>query len=73
MVAQRGCCRSAERGATAAIRGRFQEVVAGSGEVFGQSVGRGANVDEARERAYGLLSRVDYADGFHRTDIGIPH
>ena len=47
-------------------------LVSAGGRVLG-TVGRGADVDDARERAYGLLSRVDYADGFHRTDIGIPH
>jgi phosphoribosylamine--glycine ligase len=47
-------------------------LVAAGGRVLG-TVGRGADVDEARERAYGLLARVDYADGFHRTDIGLPH
>nr|WP_220489147.1 phosphoribosylamine--glycine ligase [Tessaracoccus sp. MC1679] len=49
-----------------------RRLVSAGGRVLG-TVGRGASVDEARERAYGLLSRVDYADGFHRTDIGIPH
>ena len=46
----RGCCRHAERGATAAIRGRFRKVVADSGEVFGQSVDRGANVPSSKSR-----------------------
>ncbi|MBB1512249.1 phosphoribosylamine--glycine ligase [Tessaracoccus sp. MC1627] len=47
-------------------------LVSAGGRVLG-TVGRGADVGEARERAYALLSRVDYADGFHRTDIGVPH
>lgn len=47
-------------------------LVAAGGRVLG-IVGRGANVDEARTRAYDLMGRIDFADGFHRTDIGIPH
>lgn len=47
-------------------------LVAAGGRVLG-TVGRGADVEAARERAYSLLARVGYADGFHRTDIGIPH
>nr|WP_255436282.1 phosphoribosylamine--glycine ligase [Tessaracoccus sp. MC1756] len=48
------------------------QLVAAGGRVLGV-VGRGADVDEARANAYGLLGRIDYADGFNRTDIGIPH
>ena len=33
----------------------------------------GEDLDQARGRAYQHLSRVDFPDGFHRTDIGIPH
>ena len=47
-------------------------LVAAGGRVLG-TVGRGGDLGEARERAYDLLSRVDFADGFHRTDIGIYH
>ncbi|HSO70509.1 MAG TPA: phosphoribosylamine--glycine ligase [Arachnia sp.] len=47
-------------------------LVSAGGRVLG-TVGRGADVDVARERAYALLSRVDYAEGFHRSDIGVPH
>ena len=47
-------------------------LVAAGGRVLG-TVGRWADVEQARERAYGLLARVDYADGFHRPDIGVPH
>ena len=47
-------------------------LVAAGGRVLG-TVGRGADVEEARARAYGILSRVEYADGFHRSDIGVPH
>ncbi|MHA6512594.1 phosphoribosylamine--glycine ligase [Tessaracoccus sp. Z1128] len=47
-------------------------LVSAGGRVLG-IVGRGDDVDQARERAYALLGRVDYADGFHRTDIGVPH
>lgn len=48
------------------------ELVSSGGRVLGV-VGRGADVDEARSRAYGLLGGVRMAGGFHRTDIGIPH
>ena len=30
----------------------------------------GASVREARERAYGAIARIDWPQGFHRTDIG---
>lgn len=30
----------------------------------------GATLAEARARAYAAVSKIDYADGFHRTDIG---
>lgn len=48
------------------------QLVAGGGRVLGV-VGRGEDLNEARERAYEHLTQVDYADGFHRTDIGVPH
>ena len=47
-------------------------LVAAGGRVLG-IVGRGADVDAARAKAYGLLERIDFADGFSRTDIGVPH
>lgn len=47
-------------------------LVAAGGRVLG-TVGRGADVDEARSRAYALLGRVRFPGGFHRTDIGVPH
>ncbi len=47
-------------------------LVAAGGRVLGV-VGRGADLDAARKAAYGLLAEVDFPDGFHRTDIGIPH
>jgi phosphoribosylamine---glycine ligase len=31
---------------------------------------RGATLAEARQNAYGLLSRIDWPEGFNRTDIG---
>jgi phosphoribosylamine--glycine ligase len=31
---------------------------------------RGATLREAREKAYAAIGRIDFADGFHRTDIG---
>lgn len=48
------------------------ELVASGGRVLG-IVGRGADLTEAREQAYTHLAGIDYTDGFHRTDIGIPH
>lgn len=48
------------------------QLVAGGGRVLG-IVGRGEDLTQARERAYQHLAEVDYADGFHRTDIGVPH
>ena len=48
------------------------QLVAAGGRVLG-IVGRGSDVDQARANAYGLLEQLDYEDGFHRTDIGIPH
>ena len=30
----------------------------------------GASVGEARERAYAAIARIDWPEGFHRTDIG---
>lgn len=47
-------------------------LTAGGGRVLG-TVGVGANLDAARTAAYDHLATVDFADGFHRTDIGIPH
>ncbi|TRY20045.1 phosphoribosylamine--glycine ligase [Tessaracoccus rhinocerotis] len=47
-------------------------LVASGGRVLG-TVGRGVDLEEARERAYAQLGLVGFADGFHRTDIGIPH
>lgn len=47
-------------------------LVAAGGRVLG-IVGRGADLAAAREEAYGLLAEVDFAGGFHRTDIGVPH
>jgi phosphoribosylamine--glycine ligase len=31
---------------------------------------RGADISEARERAYAVVRRIDWPGGFHRTDIG---
>jgi phosphoribosylamine---glycine ligase len=31
---------------------------------------RGASLPEARQNAYALLDRIDWPDGFNRTDIG---
>lgn len=47
-------------------------LTAGGGRVLG-TVGVGADLDAARAAAYEHLAAVDFADGFHRTDIGVPH
>ena len=54
---------------TTTIDGRL---VASGGRVLG-IVGLGEDLGQARDRAYDHLSRVNFLDGFHRTDIGIPH
>ncbi len=56
---------------------------AGTAEVGGQLlnsggrvlgvVGLGQGLEDARSHAYAKLSQLDFHDGFHRTDIGIPH
>ncbi len=56
---------------------------AGTADIDGQLVGAGGRVlnavgvgtgpDDARSAAYEKLAQVDFADGFHRSDIGIPH
>lgn len=47
-------------------------LVSSGGRVLG-TVARGADLDAARATAYAHLAGIDFADGFHRTDIGIPH
>ena len=54
---------------TALADGRL---VASGGRVLGV-VGLGEDLEAARERAYAHLSQVRFPDGFHRTDIGVPH
>ena len=45
------------------------EVLAGAGRAVNVcATGRG--LPEARERAYGAVARIDWPEGFHRTDIG---
>lgn len=55
----------------------FQAGTAGDGEHLVASGGRvlavtarGRSLGEARERAYEAIGRIDFADGFHRRDIG---
>lgn len=47
-------------------------LVASGGRVLG-TVGRGADLEAARRAAYAHLEQIDFPDGFHRSDIGIPH
>lgn len=48
------------------------QLVSAGGRVLGV-VGVGAELDDARECAYARLADLDFADGFHRSDIGVPH
>lgn len=48
------------------------QLVSAGGRVLG-IVGMGAELDDARSHAYAKLDELDFVDGFHRTDIGIPH
>ncbi len=48
------------------------QLVSAGGRVLGM-VGVGPDLDTARTHAYARLNELDFADGFHRTDIGIPH
>ena len=45
------------------------KVVANSGRVLNVTA-RGASLREARDRAYGMVERVDWPEGFCRSDIG---
>jgi phosphoribosylamine--glycine ligase len=51
---------------TARREGRF---VADGGRVLAVTA-RGASLREAADRAYGLVDRIDWPDGFCRRDIG---
>ncbi len=44
-------------------------LVAAGGRVLGVTA-RGENLRTARDRAYGAVDRIDWADGFYRRDIG---
>jgi phosphoribosylamine--glycine ligase len=44
-------------------------LVASGGRVLNVCA-RGATLSEARERAYAAVDRIDWPEGFHRTDIG---
>ncbi len=48
------------------------QLVSSAGRVLGV-VGLGAELEDARKHAYAKLQELGFADGFHRTDIGIPH
>lgn len=54
---------------TAEVNG---QLVSTGGRVLGV-VGIGEELEVARVNAYAKLEELDFADGFHRTDIGIPH
>jgi phosphoribosylamine---glycine ligase len=46
-----------------------EQLVASGGRVLAVTA-RGRSLGEARERAYRAVDAIDYADGFHRRDIG---
>ncbi|MGV8846980.1 phosphoribosylamine--glycine ligase [Tessaracoccus sp.] len=48
------------------------QLVSTGGRVLAM-VGIGENLESARAHAYAKLDELDFADGFHRSDIGIPH
>ncbi|MDO5737310.1 MAG: phosphoribosylamine--glycine ligase [Propionibacteriaceae bacterium] len=48
------------------------QLVSAAGRVLGM-VGIGDDLEAARTHAYARLAELDFADGFHRSDIGIPH
>jgi phosphoribosylamine--glycine ligase len=45
------------------------ELLAAGGRVLNVCA-RGATLREARDRAYAAVTRIDWPEGFHRTDIG---
>ena len=45
------------------------EILAGAGRALNVCA-TGADLAEARERAYGAVALIDWPQGFHRTDIG---
>lgn len=53
----------------AGTRSSDGELVASGGRVLAVT-GLGRDIVEARERAYGAIGRIDFADGFTRSDIG---
>ena len=46
-----------------------EKLIANGGRVLAVTA-RGRSLGEARERAYEAVGRIDFADGFHRRDIG---
>ena len=51
------------------VRGPNGELLAGAGRALNVCA-VGGDLGEARERAYGAIARIDWPQGFHRTDIG---
>ena len=51
------------------FRGPNGELLAGAGRALNVCA-VGGDLGEARERAYGAIARIDWPQGFHRTDIG---
>ena len=46
-----------------------ERIVASGGRVLAVTA-RGRSLGQARERAYAAIDAIDFADGFHRRDIG---
>ena len=46
------------------------KIVTSGGRVLGVTA-LGANIDEARDKAYAAVDKISFTDEFHRSDIGI--
>jgi len=53
----------------AGTKARGEQITANGGRVLNVTA-RGASLAEARERAYTMVSKIDWPEGFNRTDIG---
>ena len=53
----------------AGTKSKGELVVSAGGRVLNVTA-RGASLAEARERAYAMVDKIDWPDGFNRTDIG---
>ncbi|SHE41578.1 phosphoribosylamine--glycine ligase [Litoreibacter ascidiaceicola] len=53
----------------AGTKAKGEQIIAVGGRVLSVTA-RGASLAEARERAYAMVERIDWPEGFNRTDIG---